>query len=244
VRKLKRNIANTEQAVADAAREKRNKARRTPATEADNPAYIQLQAQLQAAESELRSLKTSREEQQAKLDDYEQRLTETPAVEREYKTLARDYENATVKYREIKAKQMEAELAEVLEKERKGERFALIEPPLLEEEPVKPNRLAILFLGLVLSLGGGIGNVALRESMDNSVHDASDLVSITQAPPLAIIPLIETSEDRQRQRRKRILVVVGLIAAVAVVATAIHFLYLPLDVLWFKVLRKLDLLAI
>ncbi len=243
VRKLERNIANTERAIADAASAMRKKSTRPPVAKPDNPAYIQLQAQLQAAESELRSLKTRREEQKAKLDDYEQRLTETPAVEREYKTLARDYENATVQYREIKAKQMEAELAEVLEKERKGERFALIEPPLLEEEPVKPNRLAILFLGLVLSLGGGIGNVALRESMDNSVHSASDIVSISQAPPLAIIPVIATSQDRHRQSGKRLLIVIALIAGVAIVAAAIHFLYLPLDVLWFKALRKLDLLA-
>ena len=36
-----------------------------------------------------------------------------------------------------------------------GERFVLIEPPLLPEEPASPNRLAIVLLGFLLALAGG-----------------------------------------------------------------------------------------
>ena len=43
---------------------------------------------------------------------------------------------------------MEAQLAQNLETNRKGERFTLIEPPLPPEEPVSPNRLAVLIIGL------------------------------------------------------------------------------------------------
>ena len=45
-------------------------------------------------------------------------------------TLARDLESTQAKYREVSQKRMEAQLAESLELERKGERFTLIEPPL------------------------------------------------------------------------------------------------------------------
>jgi hypothetical protein len=38
---------------------------------------------------------------------------------------------------------MKAEVAEQLEKSTKGERFSVIEPPLLPEKQIKPNRPAI-----------------------------------------------------------------------------------------------------
>jgi len=47
-------------------------------------------------------------------------------------------------------------MAQSLESERKGERFTLIEPPLQPEEPVKPNRPAIAFVGIALAVGGAI----------------------------------------------------------------------------------------
>ncbi len=56
-----------------------------------------------------------------------------PYIERELALLTRDLDNALSKYHEIKAKEMQAQLAEVLEEGQKGERLTLIEPPLLPE---------------------------------------------------------------------------------------------------------------
>ena len=53
----------------------------------------------------------------------------SPQIEKQYRELSRDYENARAKYQEIRAKQMEAQTAQNLETDRKGERFTLIEPP-------------------------------------------------------------------------------------------------------------------
>ena len=46
---------------------------------------------------------------------YEQRLVETPQVEREYLDLARDQETSVTRYREIKTKQMQAQISQELE---------------------------------------------------------------------------------------------------------------------------------
>ena len=56
-----------------------------------------------------------------------------------------------------------------LEKERKGEKFTLIDPAILPEEPVSPNRPAIIFLSLVLALGAGVGSAAedLHQRVDH-----------------------------------------------------------------------------
>ncbi|MFC1334101.1 MAG: lipopolysaccharide biosynthesis protein [gamma proteobacterium symbiont of Clathrolucina costata] len=207
----------------------------------DNPAYLQLETQLQAAESELASLRETRIEVKAKIKDFEERLIQSPQVEREYRNLTRDYENALAKYQEVKAKQLEAELAESLERERKGERFSLIEPPQLPEEPDKPNRIAILFLGFVFSFAGGFGNVVVRESMDQSVYGSKGVAAITHAPPLAVIPYIECSEDQRQHTTNGAIAIFGLIAAMAITVVSVHLFYKPLDVIWYIVLQKLGI---
>jgi uncharacterized protein involved in exopolysaccharide biosynthesis len=88
-----------------------------------NPVYASTKSQLEATKREIEALTAKRGELKAKLDEYEKRMIQTPEVEREYLTLSRDYENAVRKYQDIKAKQLEAEVGQVLEKERKAERF-------------------------------------------------------------------------------------------------------------------------
>ena len=123
--------------------------------DADNPAFIQMKGQLETVNAELRSMRQKKLELRAKIDEYNDRLAKMPKVEQEYRLLVRDYESETLKFRDLLAKQMEAEVSENLEISRKGERFTLIEPALLPETPSKPNRLAIFVLGAVLSIGAG-----------------------------------------------------------------------------------------
>ncbi len=56
----------------------------TAADNPDNPAYIQLQTQIEAADTDIRSLRAKQSSLKDKLGEYEQRLIETPQVEREY----------------------------------------------------------------------------------------------------------------------------------------------------------------
>ncbi len=206
-------------------------------TQSDNPAYLTLETQLQAAESELTSLIIVREELKVKIKDFEDRLMQSPQVEREYRNLTRDYENALAKYQEVKSKQLEAQLSESLERERKGERFSLIEPPQLPEEPYKPNRVIIMALGIVFSFVGSIGNVFLKESLDESIYSIKDITLITKSPPLVVIPYIKTDDDIDSQNRKRFIMLLSLIGTILLVFTVIHLWYKPLDVILFIILR-------
>jgi hypothetical protein len=73
--------------------------------------------------SDLNALAKSKVRLLVKQEKLEAGLLKSPQVEQEYKTLVRDYDNARLKYREIKSKQMEADIAQTMEKGRKGERF-------------------------------------------------------------------------------------------------------------------------
>ncbi len=236
--KLERQIKALEQSVADSPAT--TKLASSAADNPDNPAYIQIQTQIEAADNQIRSLRAKKENLGKKLDDYEQRLTETPQVERKYSTLRRDLQNAVARYQDIRLKLTSAEIAQELEKDSKGERFEIVEPPILPEEPISPNRPAILFLSFVLALGSGIGYAAVAESLDSSVRGSKGLASAAGAPPLAVIPYLESDREKSRRKGKTIRRAAALIGAIIIAITLLHNFWMPLDVFWYKALRKAD----
>lgn len=235
---LTKHIAALEAAIhkADTA----SAVKRITQSQPENPAYITLQAQRDGAVQDSASLTQKRVELKTKLAEYEQRLVQSPEVERQYMELVRDYENTTARYRELKAKEMEADVAEQLEKKSKGERFSIIEPPLPPEKPVKPNRPALAFLGLVLAIAGAGGYVALTESLDKSIRGSKAVAALTGALPLAVIPFIATDEAVVEQKRNLIAVAAVALGAIILSIVLIHLFVTPLDVLWFRGLRKID----
>lgn len=232
--RLQRQIAALEADLVNAPTSGGADTRRSP----DNPAYVTLQAQLNSTDNEIQSLRTKRVDLEKKRTEYEQRLTTMPQVEGEFRALSRDLENATAKYQEIKSKQMQAQVAQQLETESKGERFTLIDPPVMPEQPIKPNRPAIFFLSLVLALGAGLGYATVAESLSNTVRGAKGVLATLQVAPLAVIPYLASDSETAARRRYRRMLVFGALGVVLLALVLVHFFVSPLDVLWFRALRK------
>ena len=209
----------------------------------DNPVYITLQAQLAAIDSELRSLKQQKVKISAGIEELEKSMLHAPQVEREYRRLARDYGNALREYNETKIKQAQANAAKQLESENKGERFTLIDPPALPEEPVSPNRPAIIFLGLIFAIGSGLGYAFVADAISGTVRGVNKVKNLLGVAPLAVIPYqMNTQDVSKRKSIQKRTILLGL----AIIVTAIlllHFFVSPLDVLWFRILRKIDILT-
>jgi uncharacterized protein involved in exopolysaccharide biosynthesis len=205
----------------------------------DNPAYLALAAQLEAVKREADSLRGLREELKARLAAYHARLEQTPMVEQAYRDLVRDQENALAKYKEIRAKEMEARVALELENERKGERFSLIDPPQYPERPHRPDRRKLLVLAFMASLGGGVGAAALAESLGRAVRGARALGGLLDAPLLGVLPRAENAALRSRRRRRLAAALAALAGAGLAGLALVHFLVLPLDSLWHVLLRRL-----
>jgi hypothetical protein len=59
-----------------------------------------------------------------------------------------------------------------------------------------------------------------------------------QVPALASIPIIVTAADRARRRKMTRYSFGGGMAAVILAVVTVHFLVMPLDVLWVSLLRR------
>jgi polysaccharide biosynthesis transport protein len=212
--------------------------RRTATTHSDNPVYIQVKGQLDALAVDRERAEKRRDELRAKFDDYERRMAQSPEVERQYHAMSRELETAQLEYKTILAKQTETQVSENLETERKGERFTMIEPPQMPEKPISPNRTVILIVGLLLSMGLGVGAAVAHESADASVRGPGDLRRLLQVPALASIPIILTTQDHARRRRIVRYSWGGGVVGMLLIVAAIHLFVRPLDVLWVMVLRR------
>lgn len=169
----------------------------------DNPRYVTLQSQLESTRADLNAERTRLQQLQANLEEYQQRLFQTPVVERDFKSLSRDYQNALNRYAELREKQMQARLAQELETSGQAQRFVLVDPARLPDSPERPNRIGIGLLSLVLALGGGLGSVAVAEYNDRSVRGHYMVRRLLGAPPLATIPYIRGPESAEARSSRR-----------------------------------------
>lgn len=209
--------------------------------EASNPAYINLLTQVKSTEIELAATENAYREIKKNLADYQLRLENTPLVERDYNRMLRELEQAQQRFSDITHKLTEAQVAREMEESQQGERFKIIDPAQTPEKPFKPNRLAIALIGFVLALGLATGICALRENLDSSVKTANELAKLTGVPVLSMIPIVENQADVRRRKAYSIAVFFGILILLAGTLAAIHFFYMPLEIILIKIQRRIGI---
>ncbi len=247
VKRLERRLSGIDAMIAKT--EKTEKAEHSGNSEgqaanddiSNHPELMQIEAKLESIDRSIARIKKARIEIESQIAELDLRISRTPQVERGLDSLERDYENSRRKYEEMKSKQLQAELSKSLEAEQKGERFTLLEPPLRPDKPVKPNRPKLFMLGLILSMVGGLGVAGLAETVDGGIRGSRALASVTKMTPLVTIPYISTRRDEIKRKRTIKIVIAALIVLGIGAVAAVHFFYKPFDLLWFIVLRKLNL---
>lgn len=208
------------------------------AVKPENPAYINIQSQLSSTTASLQAMEAARSELKQRMAEYAKRLEATPTIEPEYLDLLRDRENSSRKHQEITSRMMEAQVSAELEVQRKGERFSLINPPELPEKPSRPNRPAILFLGALFAIFGGVGVGIAADNLDGKVHTREQLARTMRNVPLVVIPYLPSDREVAGLARRRVAISLSAFGLVAVVAIILHLAWRPLDVVWYTILRK------
>ncbi|MEO8342705.1 MAG: lipopolysaccharide biosynthesis protein [Gallionella sp.] len=205
----------------------------------EGPVTRQLHAKIVAAKSRQAYLVEQRKMLQEKITQNERAMTLTPKVEQGLDALIRDRDNAQKKYEEIHGKQVSAQIAQSLESENKSEHFTLLESPLLPDKYFKPNRVKIIALGFLLALGSAFGGLLIMSSFDHQIRGTDALAHVLGHRPLAVIPYLFIKEEAVRRKRLYKLAMIVTIGMVIAIAVAVHFLYMPLDVLLVKTFAKL-----
>ena len=205
--------------------------------EPTNPAYISIKSDLDKIKVSIASLNQEKARLEKQREEIYKKLHAMPEVAKTYNELNNEYENLKLHYREVQQKLLTARLSEGAEEEQLGEKFKLIEPAFLPEEPVKPNRLALMLIGFVLGLGVSVGSAAIREYTDRTVKDPNTLQKLTQAPVLCIVPKIISPEEEKAIKKKRITIIAILCLLVIGGIAVFHFFVMDLYVFFAKLNR-------
>jgi succinoglycan biosynthesis transport protein ExoP len=162
------------------------------------PMGMQLRTQINAVDSQLASLMAQNAALRAKLSGIERNVTAAPTVEREYSNVTRDLQSAREKYQQLLDRQMDAEIGEAAIVGGRADEFRLVQAPMMPGGPSKPERLAILLIGLVASVVLGFSLTVAAEALDPKVRGARDVRELLGVSPLVAIPAIRNSRSRRR----------------------------------------------
>jgi succinoglycan biosynthesis transport protein ExoP len=232
------DVINTRVTIQDLEERLRRSGAAVGGTRPDNPAYINLASQLAGTQSEIASVNRQIAGLKSKREDFRKRIEASPRVEEGYRALLLERNNLQGKYDELTRKSMDAKVAHGLEEGQLGERFSIVDAARLPEKPSSPNFPAILLIGLILGMGGGVGLAAVQESTDQTVRSAEALQRGTEFPVLGSIPVIRTPEELRKSRMKRWYVGIGLLFLLAAAVIMFSLFVMDLDVLVAKVVMR------
>lgn len=204
-----------------------------------NPNYLNIMTQLNILKLEISRLEQEKKKIKSDIDVYQKRIKGAPLIEKDYANLNRDYQHASQRYNETVSRLAQAKAAQALEETQRSERFTILEPALRPSKPFKPDRRAIIMVAFVLACGAGAGFAGIRESLDNSIKTQEQLVALSGLPVLSILPLVKTEKQRKAGRIKIVTVILLIIIIGAAALYLIHTMFMPLDILWIKVQRRL-----
>lgn len=179
----------------------------------DNPMYLQLQNQLADADSQLRGIDERAAALEANIAELQKRILQTPTVEAEYSSLQSQHQVALQRYQSFKDKEADAQVAETMEQQSKGETFSVIEPPQYPDVPERPNRRLLMLVGIFMT--GMLAAAAMVgiDMLDPRIYEPKSLMAAFGEMPLATVPYIRTS-DELRGRRLRMIGVASVAAII------------------------------
>ena len=158
------------------------------------PEIRQLRLQIHQYEDMIAQTTRDQKRLQQEISVYQGRVASSPAIEGEYKALARDYDNAQKVYQDDLAKQSTSKMATQAQQQQQGEQMALLNPANLPDSPSFPNRFLFAGGGLGAGLVLGLGLTLWLELRDKSIRTEADAEAALGLPLLVSVPwVVETA---------------------------------------------------
>lgn len=164
-------------------------------------ALQQLRAQLRTMDQSIAQKKRDQATIQSQLRIYQERVSSSPQVEEEYKSITRDSQTAQAFYDDLLNKMNQSKMATDLERRQQGEQFRVMDEPNLPEAPFSPKRPVFIGGGFAAGLGFGLLLVGILEYMDTALRSERDIWAFTKLPTLGVIAFNTGEEPVVLKRR-------------------------------------------
>lgn len=170
--------------------------------------------QIEASNAQIEALRTMKAQENRRLSTAQSAMAQAPLIEQQ---IAQEQQKLNVlneQLENVSTRLMQAQGSARAESEQKGERLSVIDPPVVADEPISPNRPLLIAAGLAGGLGLGLFLALAAELFFRPIRDMADIRLVTGAMPLVSIPTIDAEPNsgigarlaafrRKRQRRSR-----------------------------------------
>lgn len=197
------------------------------ASVSNNPVYQRLRMSLGDAEANVASLRARVAEYEKRFERTTDLLRNQPQIEAEFAQLNRDYDITKRNYEQLVSRRESAELTGDLDAAGSVADFRLIDPPRASNNPVAPNRLLLLPMGLIVALAAGLGIAFLMSQIRPVFFDSHSLRETTGLPVVGTVTLVPNEARRQKERaslRRFVFATAGLVCAYGIGIAALAFL--------------------
>lgn len=223
--KMVQQLEEQRKAELEARRKAVSTAKRAPMPVDQNPVYQQLKISLADAEASVASSRAKLaglEAQRRLLTTQAQRV---PQAEAEFTQLNRDYDVQKRMYESLLARRESAAMGKDVQ-DTSGARFRVIDPPRVSPQPVAPNRLALLGLAFVFSLGAGIFASLAASQLMPTFHEARTLRETSKRPILGMVSMLPSEKYYRLRKRNAWLFAGGLGSLFAALSAVFAFAFL------------------
>ena len=193
---MRRLIASLEQQQRE---EQQLQAEMAPAS-TSNPMIQQMKMQLAEADAQIAAMNVRVQEYQRRVDHLKNLVDTVPQVEAELKRLNRDYEVNKHNHEELLLRREAASMSERAEVRGDDVKFRVIDPPRVPLSPSGPDRLLLMSLVLLSSLGAGIGLAFVLSLVRPTFDDTKSMKDITGIPVLGVISMVRTDDYTSNRR--------------------------------------------
>ncbi len=160
------------------------------------------------------------------------RINDVPNTEVQLEAIQREYQTEKAIYDQVVEKKNRAEVGSEVARRSQGESIAVIDPASLPQQPVAPNRLALVLVGLIAGFAAGVALAAAFEVPRLlTVQTTEDAEHYTGLPVLVTVPVLMTPREQRRLQARRAALALAAVVATILSAPALAFVLSRLNII-------------
>ena len=156
--------------------------------------------QIAANDAQIDALRTMRAQELGRLASAQSAMAQAPLVEQQIAQEQQKLDLLNEQYESVSTRLMQAQGTARAESEQKGERLSVIDPPVVPDDPISPNRPLLIAGGLVAGLGAGLLLALAAELFFRPIRGMTDIRAVTGVMPLVSIPTIDAPKPNLLSR--------------------------------------------
>jgi polysaccharide biosynthesis transport protein len=208
-------VSGAEQALASAravyaethpdvviAKQKLAEARQLAKDNTKNLPLDQIDQQIAFNNSQVSALRAAKAQELAQMSTARSAQARAPLIQTQISDLQSTLTGLNEQYRDVSGKLLAARAGARAQDEQMGEKLSVVDPPVVPDTPVWPDRLLISLMGIGGGLALGLMLALAIEILLRPIRDPGALAALVGSAPLAMIPVIGERQTPRRDGRR------------------------------------------